>query len=63
MRTPISGIYKIKGIGDVLARRVEQATVKPHIFSSPRENDSHVVWAQLVQNKLSNTCQVRNLRY
>jgi len=28
-RTPISGIYKIKGIGDVLTGRVEQGTVKP----------------------------------
>jgi len=28
-RTPISGIYKIKGIGDVLTCRVEQGTVKP----------------------------------
>jgi len=29
MRTPISGIYKIKGIGDVLTGRVEQGTVRP----------------------------------
>merc|ERR1712040_19116 len=29
MRMPISGIYKIKGVGDVLAGRVEQAVVKP----------------------------------
>merc|ERR1711959_426268 len=29
MRMPISGIYKIKGVGDVLAGRVEQGTVKP----------------------------------
>jgi len=28
-RTPISGIYKIKGIGDVLTGRVEQGIVKP----------------------------------
>lgn len=28
MRTPISGIYKIKGIGDVLTGRVEQGTSK-----------------------------------
>ena len=26
---PISGIYKIKGVGDVLAGRVEQGVVKP----------------------------------
>mmetsp|Transcript_3629 Transcript_3629/g.8274 ORF Transcript_3629/g.8274 Transcript_3629/m.8274 type:complete len:81 (+) Transcript_3629:2-244(+) len=26
---PISGIYKIKGVGDVLAGRVEQGQVKP----------------------------------
>jgi len=29
MRTPISGVYKIKGTGDVLTGRVEQGTVKP----------------------------------
>jgi translation elongation factor EF-1alpha len=29
MRLPISGIYKIKGVGDVLAGRVEQGEVKP----------------------------------
>eukprot|EP00973_Karenia_brevis_P024554 3386753-Karenia_brevis.AAC.1 len=28
-RMPISGIYKIKGIGDVLAGRVKQGVVKP----------------------------------
>jgi elongation factor 1-alpha len=27
---PISGIYKIKGVGDVLAGRVEQGVVKPN---------------------------------
>eukprot|EP01135_Chromosphaera_perkinsii_P005738 Nk52_evm38s359 gene=Nk52_evmTU38s359 len=30
MRTPIGGIYKIKGVGDVLAGRVEQGTVQPN---------------------------------
>merc|ERR1719472_333352 len=29
MRMPISGIYKTKGVGDVLAGRVEQGVVKP----------------------------------
>merc|ERR1711881_666073 len=29
LRLPISGIYKIKGVGDVLAGRVEQGAVKP----------------------------------
>jgi len=29
MRTPLSGIYKIKGVGDVLTGRVEQGVVKP----------------------------------
>ena len=29
MRMPISGIYKIKGVGDVIAVRVEQGVVKP----------------------------------
>lgn len=30
MRLPISGCYKIKGVGDVLAGRVEQGIVKPN---------------------------------
>merc|ERR1711966_468727 len=30
MRLPISGIYKIKGVGDVLAGRVEQGIVMPN---------------------------------
>merc|ERR1711939_457424 len=29
MRLPISGVYKIKGVGDVLAGRVEQGVVRP----------------------------------
>nr|UWJ90242.1 elongation factor 1 alpha [Barroeca monosierra] len=29
MRLPISGVFKIKGVGDVLTGRVEQGTVKP----------------------------------
>lgn len=29
MRTPISGVYKIKGVGDVLTGRVEQGVVNP----------------------------------
>merc|ERR1712125_233801 len=30
MRTPLSGIYKIKGVGDVIAGRVEQGIIKPN---------------------------------
>ncbi len=30
MRTPLSGVYKIKGVGDVLTGRVEQGAVKPN---------------------------------
>jgi elongation factor 1-alpha len=29
LRVPISGVYKIKGVGDVLTGRVEQGTVRP----------------------------------
>merc|ERR1712166_1203030 len=29
MRLPVSGVYKIKGVGDVLTGRVEQGSVKP----------------------------------
>jgi elongation factor 1-alpha len=31
MRTPISGVYKIKGVGDVVTGRVEQGSVKPGV--------------------------------
>jgi elongation factor 1-alpha len=29
LRIPVSGVYKIKGVGDVIAGRVEQGTVRP----------------------------------
>jgi len=29
MRMPVSGVYKIKGVGDVITGRLEQGTVKP----------------------------------
>jgi elongation factor 1-alpha len=31
LRIPISGIYKIKGVGDVITGRVEQGTLKPGV--------------------------------
>merc|ERR1712096_537991 len=46
MRMPISGIYKIKGVGDVLAGRVEQGLVK---------KNEEVVF--LPTHTASNTCQ------
>lgn len=30
MRLPVSGIYKIKGVGDVVAGRIEQGTLVPN---------------------------------
>merc|ERR1712010_285414 len=43
MRMPISGIYKIKGVGDVLAGRVEQGQVKPgeEVIFLPTHTDSN----------------------
>merc|ERR1711915_227389 len=43
MRLPISGIYKIKGVGDVLAGRVEQGIVKPNeeVIFLPTHSDSN----------------------
>merc|ERR1719461_1042521 len=29
MRMPVSGVYKIKGVGDVITGRIEQGTLKP----------------------------------
>jgi len=46
LRLPISGIYKIKGVGDVLAGRVEQGVVVP---------DSEVVF--LPTHTAANPCQ------
>jgi len=44
MRMPISGIYKIKGVGDVLAGRVEQGVVKPgeEVIFLPTHTPSNV---------------------
>merc|ERR1712195_76556 len=43
MRMPISGIYKIKGVGDVLAGRVEQGVVKPgeEVYFMPTHTSSN----------------------
>merc|ERR1739848_918368 len=30
MRMPVSGVYKIKGVGDVITGRIEQGTLKPN---------------------------------
>jgi len=46
MRMPISGIYKIKGVGDVLAGRVEQGVVK--------KNEEYLF---LPTHTASNACQ------
>merc|ERR1739848_336291 len=31
MRMPVSGVYKIKGVGDVITGRIEQGTLKPNL--------------------------------
>eukprot|EP00916_Digyalum_oweni_P017996 GHVL01030063.1.p1 GENE.GHVL01030063.1~~GHVL01030063.1.p1 ORF type:complete len:463 (+),score=92.06 GHVL01030063.1:73-1461(+) len=43
MRMPVSGIYKIKGVGDVITGRVEQGLVKPNeeVKFLPTHTDSH----------------------
>merc|ERR1712195_272729 len=40
MRTPVSGVYKIKGVGDVITGRVEQGTVSPGAQQIILENSS-----------------------
>merc|ERR1712151_1074049 len=42
MRTPISGVYKIKGVGDVITGRVEQGTVQKdkEVFFIPTHSKS-----------------------
>merc|ERR1719326_2487139 len=44
MRLPVSGIYKIKGVGDVIAGRVEQGAVKPgeEVVFLPTHSSSNV---------------------
>merc|ERR1712096_421803 len=48
MRMPISGIYKIKGVGDVLAGRVEQGIVKPgeEVVFLPTHTSSNTGWGK-----------------
>ena len=42
MRIPISGIYKMKGVGDVLAGRVKQGLMKPgEVIFLPTYNSSN----------------------
>jgi len=43
MRLPVSGVYKIKGVGDVLTGRVEQGEVKPNedVLFLPTHTDSN----------------------
>merc|ERR1719410_1741053 len=44
MRMPVSGVYKIKGVGDVITGRIEQGTLKPggnvgiNVKGLPKEN-------------------------
>ena len=42
LRMPVSGVYKIKGVGDVITGRVEQGTVKPdyQVFFLPTHTQS-----------------------
>merc|ERR1719276_853240 len=71
MRMPISGIYKIKGVGDVLAGRVEQGVVKPgeevvflptHTASNPCTGkvftvEMHHLLTRLHQPLLNTSCK------
>eukprot|EP01066_Platyproteum_vivax_P000013 Platyproteum_vivax@DN1002_c0_g1_i1.p1 len=43
MRMPVSGIYKIKGVGDVITGRIEQGIVKPNeeVKFLPTHTESH----------------------
>merc|ERR1712096_404326 len=49
MRMPVSGIYKIKGVGDVLAGRVEQGIVKPgeEVVFLPTHTSSNACWGKV----------------
>merc|ERR1711994_749053 len=33
-RMPVSGVYKIKGVGDVITGRIEQGTLKPGVTAA-----------------------------
>jgi len=43
MRMPVSGIYKIKGVGDVIAGRIEQGIVRPEteVIFMPTHTDAN----------------------
>ncbi len=48
LRMPVSGVYKIKGVGDVITGRVEQGSIKPEdqVLFLPTHNHFHPVPGQ-----------------
>ena len=60
MRMPISGIYKIKGVGDVLAGRVEQGVVKPgeEVIFLPTHTASNPCTGKVFTVENGNACPV-----
>ena len=65
LRLPISGIYKIKGVGDVLAGRVEQGIVKPgdEVIFMPTHTASRLPCVnEAVPKTASDTAQLAAVR-
>jgi elongation factor 1-alpha len=49
LRMPVSGVYKIKGVGDVITGRVEQGVVTPgmEVAFLPKHTTSHQCWGKV----------------
>lgn len=59
MRMPVSGIYKIKGVGDVIAGRVEQGIVKPNedVIFMPTHTSSNTCGGKVFTIEMHHTKQ------
>jgi elongation factor 1-alpha len=57
MRLPVSGIYKIKGVGDVLAGRVEQGVVLPNeeVFFMPTHTNANTCGGKVFSIEMHHT--------
>merc|ERR1712060_287886 len=65
MRMPISGIYKIKGVGDVLAGRVEQGQVKPgeEVLFLPTHTTSNPCVGKVFTVEMHPACRISKLKW
>merc|ERR1719352_2013299 len=63
MRMPVSGIYKIKGVGDVIAGRVEQGIIKPNeeVIYMPTHTPANVCGGKVFTIEMHHTRHEQNM--